>query len=298
MPPDLSEISLENLAIINFNVDQALKNYKLVFSNEESAIRSEILAIEKLIEANEHKKAIVDLAKLIQKFPNSARCLYLSARLLEWSADREKSNIKLKNSIDVYKKVFKLSTPNKEISFDINLHYLSGVRLIQRLKEMGNINNSIKYAIAMLETFPDNLYVMNELGIDYMLVYKYKLAKTQFQRVLHLNASHAVAMCHLAFILKQTEVKPSEKILEMFKNCLQSNEHGVKDPRFFYQAGDALQRRGRTDEVKKILILFFNFKSFTSLFNIGLCNLPNWCRERIVHVTVSAFIIQRTRSGV
>lgn len=219
--------------------------YREVFNDFEALHVTEILAIEDLMSRNEIKKATRLMAELARKLPvvQSPRCLYLSARLLELAADSEQSQNKLRQSVQLYKKLVSLNN-----TADSNILYAGGVRLLERLIQLGSVNDLARYCVHLLSIFPDNIYLMNQLGHGYLLANRPKLAQQQFERVLHFNASDAFATCHLAFILKQIESNVDDSV-EMFKRCLLSNEKRVMDARFFYHLGDALQRSNRTEEV-------------------------------------------------
>ena len=101
----------------------------------------------------------------------------------------------------------------------------------------------------LVKKIPNNMELINELGINLLIYNRVDLAKEQFEKVLLMSESqNAVALCHYAFILKTNESRLHESV-DLFSKCLASNEREVMDARFFHHLGDALQRLGRTEEV-------------------------------------------------
>jgi tetratricopeptide (TPR) repeat protein len=204
----------------------------------------EIHFIENLMKNNEFKKAINYLTKLASLLPNSPRCVYLSAKIFDKLSEIEQSNSKLKQSIKIYKKLLRLD------HVDISLLYEAGKRLINRLKFIGDLKEALKYNELLVKKLPRKLDLINELGVNYLMVEKSNLAKKQFNTVLKtLDPNNSFALCHLAYIMKQYERKINESI-DLFKKCLTNKNDDIMDGKFFIHLGDALTRFNRTDEVK------------------------------------------------
>jgi aspartate beta-hydroxylase len=199
--------------------------------------------VENLIDVRNFKQATSELNQLAKSDSNNQHLVYLSAVLFDQMSEHEKSNLKLKQSIKLYEKLFDLD------NVDSNLLYIAGCRLLNRLEFIGKIGDAIKYNAILLERFKNNIGLLNQQGINYLIADKPRLAKEQFSRVFGLTQNkNTIALCHYAFILKQFENKMNESI-EYFRQCLLSREKSVMDGRFFYHLGDALQRSNRTSEV-------------------------------------------------
>lgn len=230
--------------------------YKTKFTLQELVYKQEIDFIENLVKNSEFKKAINFLTKLATLLPNSPRIVYLSATIFDKLSEIEQSNSKLKKSIEIYKKIFQLDQVDK------NILYEAGKRLINRLKFIGHPRDAVKYNELLVAKFPADLNLINELGVNYLIVNKPSLAKKQFNRILKsLDPNNSFALCHLAYILKQYERKINESI-EIFKKCLTNNNQNVMDGKFFNQLGDALTRFNRTEEVLLKLIYLIKIKIF------------------------------------
>ena len=227
----------------SLNDSIAEKTYPKKFTVQEWEHREKILAAEFLVESNQLKAATMDLKILAQLIPKSPRFLYASGRLIDKMSEFEQSNFKLKNCIDIYKKIIDMH------GVDPSLIYVVGKRLINRLQFRGKVKDAIIYSEILTMKIPHNSNLINDLGISLLLFGKPSLAKDQFEKVLKISDNqNLVALCHYAFILKTSENKFNESV-QFFTKCLASKDKTVMDARFFYHFGDALQRLDRTREV-------------------------------------------------
>lgn len=228
----------------SLNESIAEKTYPKKFTAQEWEHREQILAAEFLVESNQLKAAAMDLKILAQLIPKSPRFLYASARLIDRMSEFEQSNFKLKNCIDIYKKIIDMH------GVDPSLMYVVGKRLINRLQFRGKVKDAIIYSEILTQKIPHNSNLLNDLGISLLLFGKPVLAKDQFEKVLKVTDNeNIVALCHYAFILKTSENKYNESV-QYFTKCLATKDKSVMDARFFYHLGDALQRLDRTEEVR------------------------------------------------
>jgi aspartate beta-hydroxylase len=158
------------------------------------------------------------------------------------------------------------------------------MRLINRLQLSGKFTEAIETNKYLIGRMPYNVDLINQLGINYLIVNKPKLAKVQFAQVLDF-LNHSVAQCHFALILKQYENKLDESI-EHFKSCLSNQDDTrVKDARFYYHLGDALQRKNRKQEAYEYYEIAVRHKLFLSVHQRSLYNeldaksKPFWIKE-------------------
>ena len=238
---DKSNFELDHGIIKNIEIDFS-KMYQIEFTTQETKFQNEILEIEGIVEGENFKSAATRLKNLARSIPNSPRCVFMSARLVDRVGEAEQNILKIKQSVAIYKKLMTL--PNA----DDRLVYTGGLRLVNRLHFLGKIAEANKYSEFLVQKFPSDSRLKNDLGISYLMSNKFKLAKEQFDAVLKIDKKNSIAQCHLAYLLKTIENKLVESI-ELFRQCLQSQEKLVQDGRFFYHLGDALQRLNRTQEV-------------------------------------------------
>lgn len=167
-------------------------------------------------------------------------------------AEHEQSNVKLQQSISLYKKLFEKSILN-EID-DKNLLIIAGRRLINRLEFYGHHSESVAYGKQLIEIIPNNLRLRNDLGISYLITNNVNSSKEQFNYVLKQDPNNAVALVHYGFILKQYDKNLNESI-DYLKRGINTLNKEVMDGRFFYHLGDALQRINQTNEVNTVLVI-------------------------------------------
>jgi hypothetical protein len=119
----------EFLSTLNESI--ALKAYKTRFSSVEVVHKDHLLKAENLIETQDYKAALQVLKDLAHLIPKSPRFLYASAVLIDKLSEFERNNVKMKQSVEVYKKLLGLD------KIDSCLLYLAGRRLINRLQFLG-----------------------------------------------------------------------------------------------------------------------------------------------------------------
>ncbi len=188
-------------------------------------------------------KLFEDLCKII---PNSSRLIYGKALVIDKLSEIEESNEKLLKSIQFYKKLFsKQVLKNSE---HLLLQSIAGKRLIDRLQFLGKTREAIIYSKILIDLFPNNLQLHNDLGVNYLLSNDASSAKRCFQHVLHESLNDPVALVHYGLILKKIDKKINESI-DYLKRGIDTMDIRVIDGRFFYHLGDALQRNNQNKEV-------------------------------------------------
>jgi aspartate beta-hydroxylase len=251
----------------SLNEQNALKNYKNILGIDELAFKKQFMTIESLIDEQKFQEATKILTPLAHTLKTSARVLYLSAVIIDRQSEIEKSQFKFKKAIQIYKKLIALD----ESAIDSNLLFLSGMRLINRLQLSGKFTEAIQINKYLISKMPQNVDLINQLGINYLIVHKPKLAKLQFAYVLE-SFNHSVSQCHYALILKQYENKLDESI-EHFISCLSNQDDmRVRDARFYYHLGDALQRKNRKKEAFEFYEIGVRHKLFLSVYQRSLYN--------------------------
>ncbi|CAK6984724.1 aspartyl/asparaginyl beta-hydroxylase, partial [Scomber scombrus] len=94
----------------------------------------------------------------------------------------------------------------------------------------------------LVQLFPEDAALKNDLGVAYLLLGDNKGAKRVYEEVLAVAPGDGFAKVHYGFILK-SENKIAESI-PYLKEGLESGEPGTDDGRFYFHLGDALQRVG------------------------------------------------------
>jgi aspartate beta-hydroxylase len=259
--------------VVEGNLKDKIESHEIVYKEKytlaELTHKEEISRVEYLIEMKRYSDANDALVKLSKILPNSPRCVLASAMLIDRMAELEKSNAKLRQAVDIYKKLLNMQ------DVDESILYIAGRRLINRLNFLGKINDAIFYNKQLVLRIPNNFALVNDLGISYLMVNRPQLAKEQFINVLNAtNNKDSVALCHYAFILKQFDNRILDSI-DYFKNCLKDNSSNVMDGRFFYHLGDALQRLNRTEEAYEYYQIGVEHGIFNSIYQRSLYNEPH-----------------------
>ena len=120
---------------------------------------------------------------------------------------------------------------------------------MDRLQFLGESREAIEYNKILIDLFPNDLQLRNELGVSYLLANNVNSARFTFKSVLNRSPNDSVALVHYGFILKQIDKKVNESI-DYLKRGIDSEDKRVMNGRFFYHLGDALQRANRNEEVK------------------------------------------------
>ena len=125
-------------------------------------IKKELDQADELIETNP-QEALAKFEHIISEV-NSPRALYGKAKTLDKLADLQRSNTILERAIEAYAKVldFGLNAPD-------DLFILAGNRCVDRMKFRGWNQRAENILKTMIQKFPQNLDLANQLGTLYLL---------------------------------------------------------------------------------------------------------------------------------
>lgn len=161
---------------------------------------------------------------------------------------------------------------------------LAGQKTAERQQFRGWSGKAIRTLKTLTEKFPDDIGLLNDLGMNFMMVNQNDRAKEVFTKVLSKNPLSGFAKAHLGFIAKIND--DLETAVKMLDEGIKSNEEGTQDGRFFLQLGDSLLRLDREPEARKVykeaeikgLFLSANQRS---LYNVKqLTGRPWWTLEQ------------------
>jgi aspartate beta-hydroxylase len=161
-----------------------------------------------------------------------------------------------------------------------DLFRMAGVRCTDRMQFRGWGNKAIVVYQQLINRFPDDPKLRNDLGVQYLLIGHNKYAKDVFEKVSMRHPENGFAAVHLGFILK-TE-GDFERGVEYLKHGLATKQEGTADGKFYYHLGEGLQRLGRKEESDQVYhdgVEAGVFASFwqRSLYNEeGLAAKPVW----------------------
>lgn len=203
-------------------------------------------------------------------------------------ADVERSNSKLEQAITTYRAVLDLADEDPAL-VPLPLLRMAAEKCIDRMRFRGFHGKAVRVQQRLLQRFPDDLALRNQMGVTFLLMNQPTAAKEVFETVLENWPQDGFAQVHYGFILK-TKYNNNTAGAEYMRKGIESKAEGTQDGRFFLHLGDALQRQGKRQEAYKIYDaavekgLFLN-RYQRSLYNVDrLASQPVWPIEETPYV--------------
>ena len=228
-----------------------------------------------LIKSNPVKAVAIYDGILAETESMSPRALYGKARAKDQLSEKEKSNALLEEAIELFKSGLELGHAAPDALFR-----MAGVRCAERMQFRGWSKKAIAVLQKLIERFPEDSKLKNDLGVQYLMVGHNLFAKDVFERELKRNPGNGFAASHLGFVLKSHgDLAGGAELLE---RGIASGQEGAAQGKFYYHLGEALQRLGRKAESDKVFnegVAAGVFPSFwqRSLYNVdGLMAKPVW----------------------
>lgn len=215
---------------------EAKKKKPKLLNKFDKTIKSEINAAEKLRKKGKFEESLRAFEALVQKFPQSPRCRYGKAQAEDDLAEKMRSNEMLLKAVNSYKEVSELP----DVPPDLIKATLK--RRADRQQFLGRTRGSLATLEKLVQIFPEDISLKNDLGVAHLLLGDNKRAKQIYEEVLARAPHDGFAKVHYGFILK-SENKIAESI-PYLREGLESGEPGTDDGRFYFHLGDALQRTG------------------------------------------------------
>uniref|UniRef100_A0A4W6FT29 Aspartate beta-hydroxylase n=1 Tax=Lates calcarifer TaxID=8187 RepID=A0A4W6FT29_LATCA len=214
----------------------AKKKKPKLFNKFDKTIKAEIDAAEKLRKKGKVEEALRAFETLVQKYPQSPRARYGKAQAEDDMAEKMRSNDMLQRAINTYREAAELP----DVTPDLLKATLK--RRAERQQFLGRMRGSLATLEKLVQLFPDDISLKNDLGVAHLLLGDNKGAKKVYEEVLAVSPGNGFAKVHYGFILK-SENKIAESI-PYLREGLESGEPGTDDGRFYFHLGDALQRVG------------------------------------------------------
>lgn len=216
--------------------EKAKKKKPKLLNKLDKTIKSEIDAAEKLRKKGKLEEALKAFDSLVRQNPQSPRARYGKAQAEDDLAEKLRSNDMLQRAINTYGEAAELPDATSD------LLRAALKRRAERQQFLGRMRGSLATLQRLVDIFPNDLSLRNDLGVAHLLLGDNKGAKKVYEEVLALAPSNGFAKVHYGFILK-AENKIAESI-PYLREGLESGEPGTDDGRFYFHLGDALQRVG------------------------------------------------------
>ncbi|KAM7346099.1 aspartyl/asparaginyl beta-hydroxylase-like isoform 3-T3 [Cochliomyia hominivorax] len=214
--------------------------------------------------------ALKSFDQLIKKYSNHPRAYLGKAQTLDFYAEQRKSNRLLMEAIEMYKTYLKFNV----IESQLQEYRSAAERCVERLRFLGQYQQSIPIHHQLIEKFPQDPSVRNQLVITYLMLNRLLDAKKELQEILQLWPQDGLALVHYGFVLKQLDHDYHNASIYL-QQGIATNEKGTQDGRFYFQLGESLQRLGKRNEALEVFRKGAELKIFPSVYQRSLYNEPH-----------------------
>ncbi|KAM5281650.1 aspartyl/asparaginyl beta-hydroxylase isoform 2-T2 [Ctenodactylus gundi] len=246
------------------HTEHAKKKKPKLLNKFDKTIKTELDAAEKLRKRGKIEEAVNAFEEIVRKYPQSPRARYGKAQCEDDLAEKRRSNEVLRRAIETYQEVASLP------DVPTDLLKLSLKRRSERQQFLGHMRGSLLTLQRLVQLFPSDTSLKNDLGVGYLLIGDNDNAKKVYEEVLNVTPNDGFAKVHYGFILK-AQNKIAESI-PYLKEGIESGDPGTDDGRFYFHLGDAMQRVGNK-EAYKWYELGYKRGHFASVWQRSLYNV-------------------------
>lgn len=216
-----------------------------ITNSYDKSIVKELDKAQSILDKSNIADALQKFEALTKKYPKSPRAMYGKAQSLDKLSELRQSNDILQQSIEAYGKTADM------LNCPMELKHRAVRRQADRLSFLGRSSQAANALRSLLNEFPGDIKVMNELGVQYLMTGKNRDAENIYKQVINMDPRNGFAQSHLGFILKTDHLRYIEAI-PLLRNGISSGEAGADDGRFYFHLGDAFTRIGRPDEAYRV----------------------------------------------
>ncbi|XP_032325899.1 aspartyl/asparaginyl beta-hydroxylase isoform X4 [Camelus ferus] len=189
--------------------EKAKKKKPKLLNKFDKTIKAELDAAEKLRKREKIEEALNAFEELVRRYPQSPGARYGKAQCEDDLAEKRRSNEILRRAIETYQEVASLP------DVPADLVKLSLKRRSDRQQFLGHMRGSLLTLQKLVQLFPDDTALKNDLGVGYLLMGDNDSAKKVYE-----------------------------------EEGIESGHPGTDDGRFYFHLGDAMQRVGNKEAYK------------------------------------------------
>ncbi|XP_033152397.1 aspartyl/asparaginyl beta-hydroxylase isoform X1 [Drosophila mauritiana] len=225
-------------------------------------------ANEEMIREN-YAQALRSFNTLTTNFAHEPSAHLGRARLLELLAKKERSNQRLWEAIDAYKRYLafgELIASNLEFKN-------AGESCIENLRFLGHHRQATTIHELLIKRLPEDPRLRNQLSLTYLMVNNLQQVEKVAVETLKLWPTNAVAQLHYGLALRQFHADYA-KALPYLKYAVESEEEGTQEAFFYLSLGETMQRLSMKSEALEVYSKGVAKGFFASLYQRSLYNEP------------------------
>ena len=163
----------------------------------DKSIAKELDKAQSVLDKGQIADALKRFEGLVNKYPKSPRAMYGKAQSLDKMADLKQSNEVLQRSIEAYGRVVDLP----ECPLELKRRVMR--RQADRLSFLGKTGQAANVLKELLNLFPHDLKLMNELGVQFLLSGRNRDAENVYNQVCLEKINTIIKFSTLAFLAFQ-----------------------------------------------------------------------------------------------
>ncbi|KAH8347990.1 hypothetical protein KR084_002917 [Drosophila pseudotakahashii] len=191
------------------------------------------------------------------------------ARVLELLSKKERSNQRLWEAIDAYKRYLAFGDlVNSDQEFTT-----AGEKCIENLRFLGYHRQATTIHELLIERLPGDPRLRNQLSLTHLMVNNLQQVEKVAAETLQLWPTNAVAQLHYGLALRQLHGDNAKALLYL-RYAVESQEEGTQEAFFYLSLGEALQRLSKNPEALEVFRKGVAKGFFASVYQRSLYNEP------------------------
>ncbi|XP_026841320.1 aspartyl/asparaginyl beta-hydroxylase isoform X5 [Drosophila persimilis] len=216
-----------------------------------------------------YAQALRSFNTLIQYYADEPLAHLARAHFLERLAERERSNQRLLEAIDSYKRYLAFG----ELVASDGEFLSAGERCIEHLRFMGYHHQTVAIHELLIERLPADPRLRNQLSFTHLTANNMRQVKFVAAETLKLWPADPVAQLHFGLALKQLH-GDYVQALSYLQNAIESKADGTQEAYFYLALGETLQRLSRQPEAVEVHRQGVARGFFVSVYQRSLYNEP------------------------